>query len=405
MFPPAFGPRMGYLCKYMKQAGWEPVVITEYIEDKTFEFLSKDIEAEYVKFFHAHNPLIRNLEWLKVFILDILFDYKDKRIFAEAEKKIKNGSFDGILCSTYRTFPLPAAHMLAKKHNLPLIADHRDIIEQYAGNEFLSKKIKLFPWLDKQIISFLKDRLLRKRNNILPEADFITTVSPWHVEQLKKYNPNVELIYNGYDPELFFPAPRKTAKFIMSYTGRLLSMKIRDPKLLFEALEELHKQNEISPKDFKIEWFVDKESEQLIRNIIKNPELEAYMEFCGYVPASKIPEILNQSSIAIQLANKATDDGPKGIMTTKIFEALATERPLLCVRSDESFLEQTIKQTNSGVAARTKEEVVDFIRHYYNMWKEKGYTTVDVNRDRIESFSRKKQASQFMALFESTKKK
>ena len=28
MFPPAFGPRMGYLCKYMRQAGWNPVVVT-----------------------------------------------------------------------------------------------------------------------------------------------------------------------------------------------------------------------------------------------------------------------------------------------------------------------------------------------------------------------------------------
>ena len=39
MFPPAFGPRMGYLCKYMRRAGWEPVVVTEQIDDSTFSFL------------------------------------------------------------------------------------------------------------------------------------------------------------------------------------------------------------------------------------------------------------------------------------------------------------------------------------------------------------------------------
>ena len=41
MFPPAFGPRMGYLCKYMRRAGWEPVVVTEQIDDSTFSFLKE----------------------------------------------------------------------------------------------------------------------------------------------------------------------------------------------------------------------------------------------------------------------------------------------------------------------------------------------------------------------------
>lgn len=40
MFPPAFAPRMGYLCKYLTHMGWEVTVVTEYIEDNTFEFLT-----------------------------------------------------------------------------------------------------------------------------------------------------------------------------------------------------------------------------------------------------------------------------------------------------------------------------------------------------------------------------
>ena len=40
MFPPAFAPRMGYLCKYLTRMGWEVTVVTEYIEDNTFEFLT-----------------------------------------------------------------------------------------------------------------------------------------------------------------------------------------------------------------------------------------------------------------------------------------------------------------------------------------------------------------------------
>ena len=53
MFPPAFGPRMGYLCKYMKRAGWEPVVVTERIDDNTFSFLKGETSVTYVNFFRS----------------------------------------------------------------------------------------------------------------------------------------------------------------------------------------------------------------------------------------------------------------------------------------------------------------------------------------------------------------
>ena len=41
LFPPAFGPRMGYLCKYIKALGWNPVVLTEAINENMFTFLTK----------------------------------------------------------------------------------------------------------------------------------------------------------------------------------------------------------------------------------------------------------------------------------------------------------------------------------------------------------------------------
>ena len=67
-----------------------------------------------------------------------------------------------------------------------------------------------------------------------------------------------------------------------------------------------------------------------------------YMDFFDYVPASEIPGVLNRSSILLQLANTFASDGPKGFMTTKLFESMAVGKPLLCVKSDESCLEATI---------------------------------------------------------------
>lgn len=235
MFPPAFGPRMGYLCKYMRRAGWEPVVVTEQIDDSTFSFLKGETPVTYVNFFHSKGKILQKLEWICVFILDYFFHYKDKKMAKAASRLLEEGEYAGILCSSYRTFPLPAAQYIAEKYHLPLVIDLRDIVEQYASNEYIAHNFRTFSWLDRKITETFRHKLLKDRNNALRKADQVTTISPWHVEKLQAYNPNTELVYNGYDPELFYPEQHRTSQFVITYTGRLISLATRDPRLLFEA--------------------------------------------------------------------------------------------------------------------------------------------------------------------------
>lgn len=405
MFPPAFAPRMGYLCKYMKRAGWQPSVVTEQINENMFAFLSNDIPVTYVRYYHYHRPWLYKLEWIVTFLLDLLFRFKDRKMKRTVEKIIRKEQFDAILCSTYRTFPLPAAEEIARKYNLPLVADLRDVIEQYASNEYISKRFHTISWLDTFITRKYKKHLLKHRNQVLRKADCVTTVSPWHTNLLKQYNPNTRLIYNGYDPELFFPAHPQTRLFRLTYTGRILSLAIRDPRPLFEAVRRLDKEGVIEPALFRLTWYIDRHSEKLLQEMAKQFHVEPYMDYFPYIPAHEIPEVLQNSSILLQIANKSDEKGPKGIMSTKLFEAMATEKPLLCVRSDESFLEQTIRETRTGASARTADEAYAFISEKYRQWQQQGYTSVEPDREAVERFSRKKQAEQFMRLFEELKQK
>ncbi|MDR1556170.1 MAG: glycosyltransferase [Tannerellaceae bacterium] len=399
MFPPAFGPRMGYLCKYLARAGWEAVVLTEYIGDQTFAFLTGHVPVHYIRYYKAKGRVSRQAEWILLFLADFFFGYKDRKMVRLASRFLKAGGFGGILCSTYRTFPLPAARKLAKRFRLPLIADMRDIIEQYPSHEYIARPPHLFPWLDKQIIRVFRRKLLRGRNRALREAACITTVSPWHVEQMKAYNPRVELIYNGYDPELFYPVRIPAPQFRLTYTGRLVSLDVRDPEWLFQAIRSLSETGVIHPEEFRVCWYTDEASAQSIRLLAGRYAVAAYMDYFGYVPADRIPAILNESSALLQLANKADEKGPKGIMSTKLFEAFAVEKPLLLVRSDESYLEETIHRAQAGIAARQAEDVCRFIRHHFAVWKEKGYTTIEPRREITASFSREQQARQFMHIF------
>jgi hypothetical protein len=84
-------------------------------------------------------------------------------------------------------------------------------------------------------------------------------------------------------------------------------------------------------------------------------------------------------------------------MTTKFFEAIGVEKPILCVRSDEECLAQTIQETKAGLAATNVEEVKKFILHHYNQWQKQGYTHIDINNK--QQFSRQTQALQFEEIF------
>ena len=400
LFPPAFGPRMGYLCKYLKMNGWHPVVITEDVNENTYSFLSKDVDTTYIRYYKK-DGLSGVILWTLTFLRDILFGYKDKRMVREALKKMKEHRFDLILCSTYRTFPLSAAWRLSHRTGLPLVVDLRDIIEQYTGNEFITRPIPKLFGIDKIIVSRFKKRNLATRNKILREAACVTTVSPWHVSILSAYNNNTVLIYNGYDPELFYPNPKTTDTFYITYTGRLLSTAMRNPDLLFQALERLAREAIITPALFRVRWFVDARSRQIIeRETEKYPGIAVFMDYLDYIPASEIPNILNESEILLLLTNQSSAEGPKGVMTTKFFESLAIGKPILCVRGDEGCLEEVINRTRSGLSAHNADEVYDFIKKHFKRWQANQPYEDLSDKNEIKKFSRESQALQFIEIFE-----
>ena len=72
-----------------------------------------------VRYYKASGKISKHIEWMWVMFLDILFGYKDMKIINACIPLIKTNQYKGILCSTYRTFPLTAAKTLAIHTNLP----------------------------------------------------------------------------------------------------------------------------------------------------------------------------------------------------------------------------------------------------------------------------------------------
>jgi len=382
-FPPNFAPRIGYLCKYLN-SNYNITIIAEKGQSNLWpiEIKRQNIDIHQVEL-TSTNKAIAFVQT----ILDYLFSAKDIKLFKYAVKNLKNNHFDIILCTSYYIFPLLCGKKLANHLAVPLCIDLRDIMEQNAKPVGLNKITHFFKlqWLN-----------IWRRNKILKSADTITTISPWHVETLSRIHNNVKLIYNGYDSDKFCYKKTVTDKFTITYTGRILDLNLRNPLLFFEAISELCKIKEFA-QTVQIEWYIDTNSIKQIRKLTLQYQLSSVTNISETISAEKMPDILNKSSIVLVLTNLSTPKGPHGIMTTKFFEALGCERPILCVRSDESCLADAIRKTNSGIAASNIDEVKEFIISKFTEWKNNGFTRQNVSNK--ELFTRQNQAVQFENIF------
>ena len=375
---PLYTPRVRNLYHYFLQKGIEIDWITEKYEPIPDYF---NIQLHEIPFY-KHKGIIGKLEWFAKNILNLLFDYKNSYFAQQALLTTQSQKYDLVFCSTFHTFGLKAALKVAQHQNIPLHIDLRDIAEQCDNNEYNKSKIAL------GFIGKIYRKInISRRNKILRQANSITTVSPWHVDFIRQFNPNTHLIYNGYDSNLFIPQPTKSDHFDIIYTGKWYGATLQDPTLLFQALAE------INNPQLRLIWYTNTDVHSQIQDLANLYHLTTPLIINNYVPNNEIPAILNQSSIILVLTNK----GNHGIMTTKFFEAIGVEKPILCVRSDEGCLAQTIQETNAGVAASTVAEVKDFILHHYNQWQQQGYTHTEIN-NKLQ-FSRQNQALQFEEIF------
>ena len=375
---PLYTPRVRNLYHYFSQKDIKIDWFTEQHEEIPSNFNLKLHQIP----FYKHNGLLGKIEWSIKNILNLLFDYKNNFFAKKVLTATQNKNYDLVFCSTFHTFGLKAALKVAKKQNIPLHLDLRDIAEQCDTNEYNNSKIAL------GLISRIYRNInISRRNQILKQAHSITTVSPWHVNFLKQFNPNTLLIYNGYDSTLFQPRTTKTNYFDIIYTGKWYSPTLQDPTLLFQALAE------INNPQIRLIWYTNADVHSQISKLAQQHNLTTPLIINNYVPNNEIPNLLNRSSIILVLTNK----GNRGIMTTKFFEAIGVEKPILCVRSDEECLAQTIKETNAGLAATNVEEVKEFILYHYNEWQQNGYTHINITNK--EHFSRQNQAIQFEKIF------
>lgn len=279
---------------------------------------------------------------------------------------------------------------LAKETGLPWIADFRDPWTKIFYFKHLSMTKATERWHKK----------MEKR--VLDDADAVVAVSPLVQQEFQAMTDTpVELITNGFD-ECDFKVDKniKTEAaggsdkdFIITHTG--LFAADGNPTTLWEVLGEKCSKD----PDFKkhlIIRLVGKTDEQIIK-AIEEAGLKANTEDLGYQPHSKAVEEQSKASLLILPLRKEPEY--KAVLPGKLFEYLASLRPVLGIGQPDGAMSMILNSTKTGVVLNWDDKAS--ISRYIDLcWERHLKRELTVEDADISQFTRRRLTHRMVELFE-----
>ena len=414
-WPPSGGSgvqRWLKMSKYLPENAWQPVIYTaedaEYpVEDPSLE---KDVAPEtevirrpivepysfYKKFLGIKkgekvkagfiNEGAKKTGWkenLSVWLRGNLFIPDARCWWIKPSVKyltryLKEHPVDAIIS----TGPPHSMHLIAralhKKFNIPWVADFRD------------------PWTD---IDFYKDLKLtryadrkhhRLENQVLTEATRVVTVGWDCAKGLENHGAkDVAVITNGYDDISVETFPEtsqfdhKTAPITMSHIGIIGAN--RNPETFWQAIAEL---------DLPIKIRLIGQIDNSVISSIKRHNIEKYVEIIPYIPHNQVIEEQKKSDVLLLFVNNTPN--AKGILTGKLFEYMASGRPILCIGPEDGDSARILNETQTGVTIGfdDKEKMKSVILDLYKKYQENQLVTSDIQA--VEKYSRRNLTKDFV---------
>lgn len=260
---------------------------------------------------------------------------------------------------------------LKEKLNLRWIADFRDPWT----NIVYHKELKLSQKSEK------KHKELEQK--VLTLADQIIVTSPSTKTEFSAITSKpIEVITNGYDVERIEKQPLDQ-KFSIAHIGSLLSE--RNPRILWKALREIIKEDANFKNDFELK-LIGIVSQQ-VHDTIREFRLDSFVKNLGYLSHTK--SVIEQRKSQVLLLIESDSEETKMILPGKLYEYMASHRPILAIANENSDIKNIIVTTNTGVFCdySEKEKVKQTILSYYQLYKENQLKTSPIG---LQFFSRKK---------------
>jgi hypothetical protein len=301
-----------------------------------------------------------------------------------ADKFLETEKVNAIISSSSPVTCHIIAKELKNKHSLPWVADLRDLWTQNHA----------YPY---SILRRMIERRLELKT--LKHADALVTTSLLWSEELKELHKISEVysITNGFDPERLNEQPiNLTSKFTITYTGQIYTGK-QNPSKLLAALRDLIDDSIIEQEDVEVRFYGP--PDELLAGEIEKYRLSSIVQKYGVVPR----QIAFRKQKESQLLLVFNWEGPseKGVYTLKVFEYLASRRPILATGGfGNDVIEALLKETRAGVYCRTVGDIKSALKVLYLEYKQNGKTTYTGDIEKINKYSYREMARQFAAVLD-----
>ncbi|QYJ67833.1 glycosyltransferase family 4 protein [Flavobacterium litorale] len=225
-----------------------------------------------------------------------------------------------------------------------------------------------------------RHKLLEKE--VLTTANHIIVTSPTTKTEFEAITKQpITVITNGYDVEGITKQPLDE-KFTLAHIGSLLSE--RNPKVLWESLSELIHENQDFKANFQLK-LIGAVSQEVL-NTIADFKLNDYVNNLGYV--SHTEALLEQRKSQVLLLIEINSPDTRCIIPGKLFEYMASERPILAIGPEGADVSGIITNTNTGVFSTytQKDKIKQTILHYFDAYQQ---NNLSVNAIGLQQYSRK----------------
>ena len=410
-FPPAGGvavQRVLKFVKYLRDFNVEPVVLT--VSNGAYPKLDHALEAEvpegvavyrtasldpfgvYAKLtgkrrteaipagsVGAATGLSRLARWLRanIFIPDARVGWVPFAV-REALRLHAEYPFDAVFTSG----PPHSSHLigraLKRRAHLPWVADFRDL---WTGINY-AQELPITLWAHA-----LTSRL---EQSVLQEADQVVTVSPSWAKELERIGGcPVEVIHNGYDEDDFQEVWQDSRLapdyFILAYVGSLYAS--RNPVALWKTLADLRNAGELVRLRLRLIGSVD----DVVRQSLATYKLD--VDEVGHVSHDVAVREMARSTLLLLLIEPF--DKAEGMLTGKLYEYLASGRPVLGLGPPRGDAAELLIEAGAGRMFDQREVggIVNHLRSLYIAW-ENDIMLPGAYPQAIHSYSRHTQASQ-----------
>jgi len=298
-------------------------------------------------------------------------------LLEQAEKIIESDDIKAILISTNPYHLFKFGYQLNKKYKIPFFADYRD---DWTTN-LNRNQTGLFSQLQNRFEAYFEKKWLSA-------ASMFSSVTPQYTQRIKSLTGVHGFTqYNGYIEEEFTDETVVLfEEFTMTFSGTLYPS--QNIEILLDGVKRFLDNN--PEAKFKVCFLGAKfEKAEAERILSAMKGYESYVELTDRIPKTDAIKFQRQSHALVQVAY----DDLKGWIGSKIFDYMATKKPILFCPADGSVQEKLLNDTGLLYSAKSAEEVSALIGKWYKLWQNGKEIPVDINEDYIKNYSREHQCS------------